>query len=174
MKSGADVRRRLSRQGRIAVARVPSGESFENFRKLCRRSGLAATHQRHLIFQTIVALGDNPTPEEVFERVRRVIPSISLATVYKNIDTFVDRHILRDISPNYGSRRVELTSTPHDHFVCRICRRVFDLAKHTTPAAPTRHDLPAGAMLQYCLVEFVGLCGACRRALKKVSERAAA
>jgi Fur family transcriptional regulator, peroxide stress response regulator len=141
-------------------------DQFENFQNLCRQAGLSATHQRYLIFQTVSALRDNPTPEEIFEEVRRVIPSISLATVYKNIDTMVDRRMLRDISPNYGSRRIESTSAPHDHFVCRECRKVFDLARHTVPDTPTRDDLPSGATLEYCLVEFVGLCRACGRRLK--------
>ncbi|MBZ5678907.1 MAG: transcriptional repressor [Acidobacteriia bacterium] len=137
---------------------------FEEFQSLCRRAGFIATHQRYLIFQTIVSLGDNPTPEEVFERVRRSLPGISLATVYKNIDTFVDHRIIRDISPNYGSRRIESASTPHDHFVCRVCRRVFDLEKHTELARPANTDLPHGASFEYHLVEFVGLCRSCSHA----------
>jgi Fur family peroxide stress response transcriptional regulator len=134
---------------------------FAEFQELCRQSKLAATHQRYLIFQAVVLLGDNPTPEEVFEYVRRSIPSISLATVYKNIDTFVNHQMLRDISPNYGSRRIESTSTPHDHFVCRVCRRVFDVKKHTLLPAPAKSDLPDGAAFEYHLVELVGICRSC-------------
>jgi Fur family transcriptional regulator, peroxide stress response regulator len=96
---------------------------FQNFRTLCRQAGLAATHQRYQIYQAVLSLGDNPTPEEVFEYVHRTLPSVCLATVYKNVDTFVHHQMLRDISPNYGSRRIESTTTPHDHFVCRVCRR---------------------------------------------------
>jgi Fur family peroxide stress response transcriptional regulator len=137
------------------------GIPFAKFQDLCRESGLAATHQRYLIFQVVMSLGDNPTPEEVFEHVRRSIPSISLATIYKNIDTFVNHRMLRDISPNYGSRRVESASAPHDHFVCRICRRVFDIKKHTRLAAPAKSDLPEGAAFEYYLVELVGVCRSC-------------
>jgi Fur family peroxide stress response transcriptional regulator len=77
------------------------------------------------------------------------MPSISLATVYKNIDTFVDHRMMKDISPNYGSRRIESASAPHDHFVCRVCRRVFDLKEHTELAPPRRSDLPEGASFEY-------------------------
>jgi Fur family peroxide stress response transcriptional regulator len=140
--------------------------SFDDFQSLCKQSGLVATHQRYLIFQAVLLLGDNPTPEEVFEYVRRSIPSISLATVYKNIDTFVDHRMMRDVSPNYGSRRIESTSTPHDHFVCRVCRRVFDLEKHTDLTVPRQADLPAGATFEYHLVELVGVCRSCTRASK--------
>jgi Fur family peroxide stress response transcriptional regulator len=135
--------------------------SFEEFQSLCKDSGLVATHQRYVIFQAVLLLGDNPTPEEVFAHVRRIIPSISLATVYKNIDTFVDHRVMRDISPNYGSRRIEATSTPHDHFVCRICRLVFDLPQHTELDPPRKSCLPPGAEFEYHLVELVGVCEGC-------------
>ena len=136
---------------------------FPSFQDLCRKSGLSATHQRYLIFQAVVALGDNPTPEEVFEHVHKTLPSLSLATVYKNIDTFVHFRMLRDVGPNYGTRRIERTAAPHDHFVCRICRRVFDMPKHTTLSGPAKSELPQGAAFEYSLVEFVGLCTKCRR-----------
>lgn len=143
--------------------------SFQTFQDLCRQAGLSATHQRYRIFQGVVALGDNPTPEEVFEHVRKTIPSISLATIYKNIDTFVHHRMLRDVSPNYGSRRIESTSAPHDHFVCRMCRRVFDVPKHTMVPSPAGSDLPEGASLEYCLVEFVGICRSCARRTKPIA-----
>jgi len=134
---------------------------FQAFHDLCREAGLSATHQRYLIFQAVLALGDNTTPEQVFEHVRKNIPSISLATIYKNVDTFVQHKILRDVSPNYGSRRIESASAPHDHFVCRVCRRVFDLPQHTTLSSPSKSNLPEGAAVEYSLVEFVGICEDC-------------
>jgi len=115
--------------------------SFEEYQNLCKGSGLIATHQRYLIYQAVVLLQDNPTPEEVFEYVRRSIPSISLATVYKNIDTFVNRRMMRDISPNYGSRRIESTSTPHDHFVCRCAAASLTWTSTATNRSATRGAL---------------------------------
>jgi Fur family peroxide stress response transcriptional regulator len=143
------------------IARMKKGINFEAFQSLCKESGLAATHQRYAIYQAVVSLGDNPTPEEVFEHVRATIPSISLATVYKNIDTFVDHSMIRDITPNYGSRRIEEPSKPHDHFVCRNCRRVFDLPSHIELAPPPKTYIPSGAKFEYHLVELVGLCRQC-------------
>lgn len=146
---------------------MSKGSKFEDFQAQCKLTGLAATHQRYLIYQAILELEDNPTPEEVFEHVRRNIPSISLATVYKNIETFIDHRMIKDISPNYGSRRIESITKPHDHFVCRSCRRVFDLEKHTELKPPRATDLPPGATFEYHLVELVGICRSCARSSKK-------
>ena len=40
------------------------------------------------------------SPEEIYERVKPDLPSISLATVYKNLKTFVQAGMLRDVSPS--------------------------------------------------------------------------
>ena len=56
----------------------------EAFRSLCEQHGLAVTHQRQVIFETLTAMHGHPSPEAVYDLVKDQIPSISLATVYKN------------------------------------------------------------------------------------------
>ena len=68
--------------------------SISQFRDLCHQHGWAVTHQRQIIFETLMAMPGHPSPEEVFERVRKKIPAISLATVYKTIHTFLDSESL--------------------------------------------------------------------------------
>jgi Fur family peroxide stress response transcriptional regulator len=53
----------------------------DRFRELCHQHGLAATHQRQVIYEAVMALPGHPSPEAVFDKVRRKIPSISLGTV---------------------------------------------------------------------------------------------
>ncbi|MBI3281935.1 MAG: transcriptional repressor, partial [Acidobacteria bacterium] len=60
-------------------------ETLQQFWSVCRERGLAMTHQRQVIYQALRDMHGHPSPEEVYERVRRQIPSISLGTVYKNI-----------------------------------------------------------------------------------------
>src|SRR5438876_775162 len=75
----------------------------DQFRLLCGEHGLAVTHQRQVIYQALLSMLDHPSPEAVYEKVRKQIPSISLATVYKNIKTFVDSGLLREVSLHHGS-----------------------------------------------------------------------
>ncbi|MGA9073654.1 MAG: transcriptional repressor [Candidatus Sulfotelmatobacter sp.] len=46
---------------------------------------MAATHQRQVIYEAIVATPAHHSPETVYAEVRPRTPSISLATVYKNL-----------------------------------------------------------------------------------------
>jgi Fe2+ or Zn2+ uptake regulation protein len=131
------------------------------FRTLCHDLKLAATHQRKVIYETVMAIHGHPSPEMIFDRVRRKIPSISLATVYKNIKTFVDSGMLREVSPHHGSLRVEPNDEPHHHLVCTACRTVCDLSPESLEPVTLRHRLPAGFQVQRISVDVLGMCQAC-------------
>src|ERR1700757_4627347 len=98
-----------------------------DFRTLCHRHRLAATHQRQVIYETVMSLPGHPSPEQIYGKVRRKIPSISLATVYKNIRTFLDSGVLREVSLHHGSLRVDPNDVPHHHLVCTRCKAITDL-----------------------------------------------
>jgi Fe2+ or Zn2+ uptake regulation protein len=138
-----------------------SAAAVQEFRDRCRAAGLALTHQREIIFRTVYELRSHPTPEAIYEKVRAEIPSISLATVYKNVKTFVDSGLLREVSPLHGSLRVDANTDNHHHLVCTECRTVIDLDEDDLEPARLRRPLPEGFVLQRCAVEFYGLCPRC-------------
>ena len=69
-----------------------------NFRDICRQHGLAATFQRQVIYETVMSLQGHPSPEAIFEKAKNRIPSISLATVYKNIRIFLKSGVFHEVS----------------------------------------------------------------------------
>ena len=73
-------------------------QKLDNFRRICAEKGLAFTHQRSVIYMAITGSMEHPTPEAVYRKVKRRIPSVSLATVYKNIHTFLEAGLLREIA----------------------------------------------------------------------------
>ena len=80
---------------------------LDDFRARCADAGLAATHQRFVIYRTLVESKDHPSPELVYARVRKEIPSISQATVYKNIHTFVEIGLLREVNRLHQTNRLD-------------------------------------------------------------------
>jgi len=141
--------------------------AIAEFRQRCRAAGFALTHQREIIFRTVYELRSHPTPEAIYEKVRGQIPSISLATVYKNLNTFVEAGLLREVSPLHGSLRVDANTEEHHHLVCRECRMVVDLDAGDLEPARLKTPLPEGFVLERCAVEFYGLCPRCASNLKK-------
>jgi Fur family peroxide stress response transcriptional regulator len=131
------------------------------FRRLCGEHGLAVTHQRQVIYQALMSMHDHPSPEVVYEKVRKQIPSISLGTVYKNIKTFVDSGMLREVSLHHGSTRLETNLAPHHHLVCVRCKTIVDLDDHDLEPVRLNKRLPRGFSVQRYSVEVIGLCTRC-------------
>jgi Fur family peroxide stress response transcriptional regulator len=131
------------------------------FRRLCGEHGLAVTHQRQVIYQALLSMHDHPSPEVVYEKVRKQIPSISLGTVYKNIKTFVDSGLLREVSLHHGSTRLETNLTPHHHLVCARCKTIVDLDDEDLEPVKLKRRPPRGFSIQRFSVEVIGLCPHC-------------
>jgi len=110
----------------------------------------------------------HPSPEEVYLKVRELIPAVSLATVYKNIHIFLASGILREVSPHHGSLRVEMNSHPHHHLVCTNCRKIQDISESELIAfggcRPVQQTLPGGFLAQRLSVDVLGLCASCQSA----------
>jgi Fur family transcriptional regulator, peroxide stress response regulator len=131
-----------------------------DFRTLCKRSGLTLTHQRQVIFDALASM-HHPTPDEVFEEVRRAIPSISHATVYKTLHTFVEHGILRELSPHHGSLRVDWNTHAHHHVICTRCKKVMDIEDGDVDPVHIRRQLPNGFKVERVAVEVQGVCAKC-------------
>jgi Fur family peroxide stress response transcriptional regulator len=134
------------------------------FRELCGRHHLAVTHQRQMIYECLMGMPGHPSPEEIYEKVRRKIPAISLATVYKTIHTFVDSGLLREVSLHHGSLRVESNLHPHHHLVCVRCKSITDIDEQDMDPVRLRRKLQRGFQVQRYAVEILGTCEKCSRA----------
>lgn len=137
--------------------------SVAELRERCRLAGLSLTHQRLVIYQELMKMGDHPAPEEVYEQVRKKIPSLSLATVYNNIKTFVEHGLLRELSVHHGSLRLENNLTPHHHLVCTNCKAIEDLDEKDFEPIRLKKSLPKGFVVHRFSVEVLGLCKTCLR-----------
>ena len=133
------------------------------FRDRCKQHGLAYTHQRQVIYQALLDSRDHPTPESIYETVRREIPSISLGTVYKNIKTFLDAGLLREVTVHHGSLRLDANLESHHHLVCRVCRSITDVPEHELEPARFTGKLPKGFKIQRQTVEIIGICAQCAK-----------
>ncbi len=138
------------------------------FRTVCAEHGIAVTHQRQVLYEVMQAMAGHPSPEEIFAEVRKRIPAVSLATVYKNIHIFVENGILREVSLHHGSQRLELHQREHHHLVCTRCKAITDIAAEGISLLPQHRDLGVGFRVERYSVDVIGLCAECQRAGKEV------
>ena len=135
---------------------------MEEFARRCKDAGLATTHQRTVIYRVLVESRDHPSPELVYERVSREIPEISRATVYKNIHTFVDAGLLREVSEFHQTNRLDANLERHHHLICTSCKKVVDYKDERLDRIQASLAQPDGFQVSEYRAEVRGLCPACR------------
>ena len=131
------------------------------FRDLAWQRGLAATHQRHVVYEAVVASHGHRSPEQIYAAVRKRVPSISLATVYNNLRLFVEHGLLREVTPHASTLRVDGNLEPHHHLVCSRCKSVQDIEGEFVDFKRLSRHAPDGFDLTQPLVEVFGLCRRC-------------
>lgn len=136
---------------------------MRGFRELCEAYGLAVTHQRQVIFETLAEMGGHPSPEAVYDVVRVRIPSISLATVYKNLKTFEEHGLIHEVSPHHGPARFETNASPHHHLVCLRCKEILDLPAGDIGPVRLKKRVPGGFRIERYSIEILGVCGSCAK-----------
>ncbi len=135
----------------------------DQFRRLCQEHGLSITHQREVIYRALKNMNGHPSPEAIYEKVREQIPSVSLSTVYKNIKTFLDSGLLKEVSLHHGSTRLETNLDPHHHMVCLKCKAIIDLESDAVEPIRARKRLPKGFRVHRYAVEVLGVCQDCSK-----------
>ena len=135
----------------------------KSFREHCREHGIAATHQRQVLYETMKTMHGHPSPEEVYARVKKKVPAISLATVYKNIHLFIESGVFQKVSMHHGSVRVEMNGEPHHHMVCSKCRKITDIGEKELGLVAKRSRLPGGFLVERYAVDAIGVCASCQK-----------
>jgi Fe2+ or Zn2+ uptake regulation protein len=86
------------------------------------------TRQRTVILDILRKGGFHPTAEAIYHEARKVLPNISLGTVYRNLNFLREQGLAREIRTNSdSSSRFEGKCPPHAHFHCTNCQTVLDL-----------------------------------------------
>ena len=136
----------------------------KSFREICQQNGIAVTHQRQMLYEVMKTMHGHPSPEEVYAKVKKKIPAISLATVYKNIHLFVESGVFREVSMHHGSVRVEMNGEAHHHMVCSKCKAITDIGEDELGLVAKRNKLPGGFLVERYAVDVIGVCAKCQTA----------
>jgi Fur family peroxide stress response transcriptional regulator len=139
-------------------------DESRSFRKICQENGIAVTHQRQVLYEVMKSMHGYPSPEEVYAKVKKKVPAISLATVYKNIHLFVESGVFREVSMHHGSVRVEMNGEAHHHMVCSKCKAITDIGEEELGLVAKRKKLHGGFLVERYAVDVIGVCAKCQTA----------
>ena len=96
------------------------------FLAILKDRGLKATPQRIAVLREL-GKKTHPTMEEMYSSIREENPTISLATVYKNVNLLKEQGIVIEINMPNGKMRYDYFARPHIHIICKNCGRIEDL-----------------------------------------------
>jgi len=127
-----------------------------------RDRGLRLTRPRRIILDVVRATDAHPTAAFVYRRVRRRLPRVSLATVYRNLRMLAAEGFLAERTDEAGMR-FDGNTGPHDHFTCLACRRIYDVPARAERRGRRRLSGRTGFEVLDHRTEYYGRCAACRR-----------
>ena len=97
-----------------------------SIRENLQDKGLKVTPQRVAIFEAIVELDNHPTADDIIAFIKINHPNISVGTVYKVLDLFVENNFIKRVKTDKDIMRYDPHLTNHHHLYCSETERIED------------------------------------------------
>jgi len=131
-----------------------------DFSQRLKEIGLKATTQRLAILNEIEKAGHIDV-DHLFEILHHSFPSISLATIYKNISQMYELKLLEVIKVPDRKLQYEIAKEPHIHLACDECGSVIDMNQCIEELMESAES-ESGYQLNHSSVVLNGLCPNCQ------------
>lgn len=99
---------------------------MNQIQQILSEKGLRITPQRVAVMEALSALNNHPSADRIIDYVRLHYPNIAVGTLYRTLDTFVEKGIVRMVKTERGSMRYDSISSPHHHLYCVESERIED------------------------------------------------
>jgi Fe2+ or Zn2+ uptake regulation protein len=138
------------------------GKTMKNYTELLRSHELKSTIQRLAILKIIDEAGHLGV-EEIYTKIIELYPSVSLNTIYLNVQTMSEKGILIEIPIQNAKSKYEIAKQNHIHFVCTSCGTVEDETDGIKELEKTFKQLSSAAAfaMSSSSVSLYGLCSSC-------------
>ncbi len=100
---------------------------MQEFAKKLKNENLKVTPQRLAIYDMLYHTDEHPSAETIHRKLKATHPSMSLATVYKTLETFKQHGLVQELSLGEDSFRYDAREAAHAHIICKTCKDVQDV-----------------------------------------------
>ena len=104
---------------------------IDDLKPIIAKYAIKATHQRLVIYHYLLHTKEHPTAEKVFHELKDENPALSLATVYKTLDTFYEKGLVKKLKTLDDSVHWDGDLSFHHHFICTITNQITDYEDHS-------------------------------------------
>ena len=101
-----------------------------DLRNILTGNGLKITPQRLAILEAVIRLKNHPTVENIVVFIKKNHPNIAVGTVYKILETFVDKGIIQKVKTDKDIMRYDAILEKHHHLYCAESDRIEDYYDH--------------------------------------------
>jgi Fur family peroxide stress response transcriptional regulator len=130
-----------------------------NYETLLREHSLKVTPQRLGILSIMHSSG-HINVEELFTHIKKRFASISLATLYKNINAMLDKKLISEVKIPNMKAKYEISKAPHIHMLCTSCHEFIDLRLDLNDLVATA-SLKSNYRVEDTNIILSGLCERC-------------
>lgn len=127
-----------------------------------RRRGFRATSQRIAICRFALGSREHPTAQRIFMEIKKVHPTVSLATVYKTLQVLKELYLVQELAFPHAESRFDSFAEPHLNVICIRCGEVVDVNDRSAREIVSR----AAAKTRYTVTEqrfdIYGICEKCK------------
>lgn len=132
-------------------------------------AGFRLTPQRIAICRALAENSSHPTARILFKTLRKQYPGISLATIYKTVNTLREIGLIDTVGhANDGAQHFEANPEPHLNLICLRCHRIVDFWDVPVSRWQKQAEIVSGFQLTGARLAFYGLCPNC---LKREAKR---
>lgn len=124
---------------------------------------LRMTNQREIILKELRDSMQHLSADELYDRVKKVMPRISLATVYRNLEILSEAGMIAKLEISGRQKRFDYDVEEHDHICCVQCHRVdnLEIDRHAAHDVPKTSD--KGYRVTGYRLEVAGICPDCQK-----------
>ena len=131
-----------------------------------RRDGYKATPQRIAICRFALQSRDHPTAQRIYGEVRKVHPTVSLATVYKTLQILTEHGLIQELDLPQSQARFDSYVEPHINLVCLQCGNIQDLDDDAAREIVERMTAKTEFKRTGQRLDIYGICKICRNRTK--------
>ncbi|GAB6190719.1 transcriptional repressor [Desulfocastanea catecholica] len=132
---------------------------------------LRMTNQREIILRELKKSKRHLSADELYDIVKKFMPRISLATVYRNLEILSETGVLRKLEISGRQKRFDFDVSDHDHVYCAICHKVDNLNIERKNVDSEQLGVEAGYLITGYRVEVIGICPECQKKEKRKEKK---
>ena len=141
--------------------------SMEAIISLLKQQGHRITPQRLAIFEFVLSSESHPSSDDVYHAIKKKYPSVSLATIYKNLRLLGDLGLITELNFESQPARYDSNMSPHINVVCPVCGSIVDHESNLLQQIENILKKEIGGIAELKRIIVDSICNACNQKEKK-------